>query len=371
MTNEELDKNLRKFYGEARNKNGEEYGRSSLLQIRNSIERYLNYPPHNKGMQISSNQTFSSSNQMLNATLKSLKKRGKENVKHKNPIEMTDLKVLKESGVLNNDNPLGILRNVWFHVSIYWCRRGREGQRELRHGSFRFNEDAEGEMYVEMTHDEATKNHPGGLNDDGTNEKEGRMYATTDSQDGYHSMKKYLRLLNPKCSAFFQRPKSSIPAEGPWFENKPLGVNTLSNMMKEISKAAKLSKLYTNHCIRASAITLWSEAGLASRHIMKISGHKNEQSLKHYNSHPSTSELKKCSQVLSTALGRQDRTLQQSPNESHIPSSSLPFNGQNNIPAGITGIPSLFHSCSITSVHVNINQSAVRMEVDQSKDDFK
>ena len=230
MSNDELDKNLRKFYGEARNKNGEEYGRSSLLQIRNSIERYLNYPPYNKGVQISSNPEFSSSNQMLNAALKSLKKRGKENIKHKKPIEITDLKALKESGVLNNDNPLGLLRNVWFHVTIYWCRRGREGQRELRPDSFIFCEDAEGAKCVEMTHDEATKNHPGGLKDNGTDEKEGRMYETPDPQDGYHSLKRYLGLLNPNCPAFFQRPKLSISSKGPWYEKKPLGVNKLSEM---------------------------------------------------------------------------------------------------------------------------------------------
>ncbi|KXJ06855.1 RNA-directed DNA polymerase from mobile element jockey [Exaiptasia diaphana] len=62
--------------------------------------------------------------------------------------------------------------------------RGREGQRGLRPDSFRFSESAEGEKYVEMTHDEATKNHPGGILDHGTDEKEGRMYATSDPEDG-------------------------------------------------------------------------------------------------------------------------------------------------------------------------------------------
>ena len=233
---------------------------------------------------------------MLNATLNSLRKRGKENIKHKNPIEIADLRALKESRVLSTDNPLGLLRNVWFHVTMYWCRRGREGQQELRPDSFRFCEDADGKKYVEMTHDEATKNHQGGIQEYGTYEKEGRMYATSDSEDGYHSLQKYLQLLNPKCPALFQRPKQSTPQNGaPWYENKPLGVNTLGSMMKEISKAAKLSKTYTNHCVRASAITLWSEAGLASRHIMKVSGHKSEQSLKHYNDRPSTAQLRNCS----------------------------------------------------------------------------
>lgn len=129
------------------------------------------------------------------------------------------------------------------------------------------------------------------------------MYESTDEEDGYNSLKKYISLLNPKCSALFQRPKPTVLAEGPWFENKLLGVNTLGSMMKNISKDAKLSQIYTNHCVPATTITLWTEAGLATRHIMMISGHKNEQSLKHYNSRPLTSQLKECSNVLSSALG--------------------------------------------------------------------
>jgi len=47
-----------------------------------------------------------------------------------------------------------------------------------------------------------------------------------------------------------------------WFENGCLGVNKLGSMMKELSKAANLSQGYTNHCIRATAITLWLDAVL-------------------------------------------------------------------------------------------------------------
>ena len=73
-------------------------------------------------------------------------------------------------------------------------------------------------------------------------------------------------------------------------------------MMKTISEEARLSNIYTNHCVRATAITLWSNAGISNRHIMAISGHRSEQSLVSYNSRPSTSQLHNCSQVLSRAF---------------------------------------------------------------------
>ena len=72
---------------------------------------------------------------------------------------------LKTSGVFDFTNPLSLLRSVWFHVVLYWCRRGREGQRNLPTNSFSFKVDSSGRRYVRMTHDESSKNHPGGLSD--------------------------------------------------------------------------------------------------------------------------------------------------------------------------------------------------------------
>ena len=76
----------------------------------------------------------------------------------------------------------------------------------------------------------------------------------------------------------------------------------LKNVMKKISKVAGFSTINTNHSIRATAITLWSNGGVPDRHIMSISGHRNEQSLAHYNSRPLISQLQNCSDVLSRAL---------------------------------------------------------------------
>ena len=87
-----------------------------------------------------------------------------------------------------------------------------------------------------------------------------------------------------------------------WYENKPLGVNKLRGMMKEISLGAGLSRIYTNHSVRATAITIWSDAEVPARHIMSISGHSNEQSIASYNTRPSVQQLKNCSDILLNTL---------------------------------------------------------------------
>ena len=53
--------------------------------------------------------------------------------------------------------------------------------------------------------------------------------------------------------------------------------------MGDISKNSQFSKTYTVHCLRAAAIQGMNDAGLDIRHILHMSGHLNELSVKTYN----------------------------------------------------------------------------------------
>ena len=305
MTVGQIDANLRRFYPEARKKDGEMYSKKTLLGFRHAIERFLNLPPLSRNVKFSSDPRLKRSNEMLDAQLVNLKRSGKDNTQHKPIIEDEDLMKLKSSEALSLKSPLSLLRNVWLHVVLFFCRRGREGQRQLSKSSFKSEIDAAGRNYFTMAHDEASKNHPGGIKDVSSTEKFARMYESNHQNDGYKALSLYLSKLNPQCAAFFQYPKKNwAPDDAVWFENKPLGVNKLDGMMKEISQAARLSRLYTNHSVRATAITLWSNAGVPNRHIMAISGHRNEQILVHYNTRPSSAQLHHCSDVLAQSLDR-------------------------------------------------------------------
>jgi len=235
---------------------------------------------------------FQPSNRMLDAKLKKIKKHA---------IGHEDLRRLKESAVINPKTPRGLLYNVWFHVALYFPRLGREGQRKLTKASFLFLQDEGNNWYATMAHDESRKTHQGGKYDTATNyEKRRRMYQTEHQSDGFNALQLYCRKLNPACNAFFQFPKRywNGPEESVWFENRCLGVNKLGSMMEELNKKANLSHVYTNHCIRATAVTLWSDAGLSN----SLSSHGNENSLKSYDARPSSQQLQECSNVLSSTL---------------------------------------------------------------------
>ena len=158
--------------------------------------------------------------------------------------------------------------------------------------------------------------------------------------------------LNPKSSAFFQYPSRNwAPSDPVWYDNKPLGINKLDNMMKEISQAAQLSRVYTNHSVRATAITLWSNAGVPNRHIMAISGHRNEQSLAHYNTRPSTAQLLHCSEVLSSHI--QGSTALVSVQQStHTAARSATVVENQHVRPMSCNFDSIFSNCSIQNVQV-------------------
>ena len=245
---------------------------------------------------------------MLDAKIKQLKQDGMQNTTHKPAIEKEDLPKLKGSEVFSLTKPLSLLRNVWFHVSLFWCRRGFEGQRNLKKTSFAFERDATGSPFMTMMHDETTTNHPGGISEAESFEKNGRMYKTSSPTDGYSALEVFLTKLNPECDAWFQYPKRNWrPCDQVWYENRPVGKNKLALFMKETSKEAGLTRGYTNHSVRATAITLWANAGLTDREIMAISGPRSEASWRSYHNQPSVEQLRKCSDVLSEALSDEQR----------------------------------------------------------------
>ena len=61
-----------------------------------------------------------------------------------------------------------------------------------------------------------------------------------------------------------------------------VGERTLGEKMKCISKETELSKIYTNHSVRATAVTILDKCGYEAHHITAASGHKSVSSIRSY-----------------------------------------------------------------------------------------
>ena len=198
-----------------------------------------------------------------------------------------------------------------FHL----IRRGRENLRLLTKQTFAVQADATGKKYVYQALDELDKNHRGKDQPDDS-PGEGRMYERPNSP--YCPVKTfelYLSKLNPSLSCLWQRPKvreSFSESDEVWYCNVPLGKNTIATLMSSISKEIQLSYQYTNHCIRATGVSLLDECNFEARHIMRVSGHKSESSIRSYSRRLSEVKQKEISHSLSTAcfesLERQEQT---------------------------------------------------------------
>ncbi|XP_053701972.1 uncharacterized protein LOC128747809 [Synchiropus splendidus] len=250
---------LRSFYAEARSKSGQLYSKSSLISIRSSLNRYLNEPPYSRTLDLTKDPELRSANLTLAAVIRRLEEQGAGPVVQKQAITRSDLRKLYESAVFNVDTPFGLLNKVWFETCMYFCTRGRENQRELEEDSFGHAVDEDGRKFVyfkalgpyHKSRSAAwTKRRP-----DPDEETLPRMYETGTELCPYSSFIKFVSKRNPLCSAFFQRPRDQCCASDvTWFENKAIGKNLLGTRMQMLSRAAHLSKTYTNHCIGAVSI---------------------------------------------------------------------------------------------------------------------
>ena len=237
------------------------------------------------------NKDFHKSNQMFTAVLKKMKKDGNDKTAHHPPISKADLEKLQTSGVLSTDNPRSLQRKIWFDITISFARRGRENLRELKYDCLDIKTDDGGNEYAEMTFNEATKTHTGDNLKDKDFEHKPRMYATAQENCPILSLKKYMQKRNPENYYLFQQPRPNVIEEDEvWYTSRPVGVRILNDMMKTLSKEASLSRTYTNNSVRATTITLLAHAGVETCEIMKVSGHRNEASVRSYNADSSDTQ---------------------------------------------------------------------------------
>ena len=108
-----------------------------------------------------------------------------------------------------------------------------------------------------------------------------------------------------------------------WYDNMVVGQRTLGDKMKNLSCLAKLSYPYTNHSIRATTISILDECGYEARHIMAVSGHRSENSIRSYAAKTSLSKKRKMSEALSsTTLA--DQTPQRAHSDTVLAEMNLP-----------------------------------------------
>ena len=193
-------------------------------------------------------------------------------------------------GDFNTKDPSQLLRIAWFCLTLHFGKQKRENQRKLTKELLVLQTTPQGRRYYELQRDAliSTKNHQGGLNDP-TDESDGKMFAVINSSRcPVKTIENVLKHLNPKLDCLFQRQrelsaKFNPEKESIWYCNSPVGESPLANMMKTISTAAGNTPHLTNHCVRATAVTVLSDRNVEARHIKAVTGHKTGSAIEFYN----------------------------------------------------------------------------------------
>ena len=181
-----------------------------------------------------------------------------------------------------NENNFSLQRKVQFDIRFFFSRRGSENMHKMRKNNFQLTFDQRSESwFVKKIRDELTKNHR-----DHEQIITGFMPENRDDPlCPVASFKKYQDHLNPENPFLWQKALENGFLKNDkniWYSQQHIGKNRLGKFMNEVSKKCNLSKIYTNHSIRATGITVLTRMNYTNSQIMSISGHKSIQSLAIY-----------------------------------------------------------------------------------------
>ena len=280
----ELNELLANFWPSAKKQNGDSYKKSALVGIRFGLQRHFLLK---REFDIISGGEFSKSNQIFEAEIVEFKGQGFGRVDHHSPISKEDLEKIQSSYNPSSPDSKSLQQVVWFNIMFQLISRGRENLRLLTKESFTVQVDAAGKKFVYQVADELDKNHRANVNDQ-PDDSPGERRMCERPESPYCPLKAfelYRSKLNPALSCLWQRPRATdnfSHSDEVWYCNVPLGKCTLGTFMSSISKELKLSQKHTNHCFRATAVSLLDECNFEAHHIMRVSGHKSESSIRSY-----------------------------------------------------------------------------------------
>jgi len=246
---------------------------------------------------------FKTANEMLDAKLKSNVELGiSRPTKHKAIICETDLN--KIDTYLNSEvNPVLLRYRVWYNLAIHFGSRGLEFHKQLNINSFQIQTDQSNNTeYVVLTHETRQKNFQGGLeSEDSPSDK--RMYATQTDTCPVAALRLLLERTDQSATSLFNhcsKPAMLSPQNTSiWYTDHPVKPYQFTRLMGDICKNSQCSQTYTSHCLRATAIQALNDAGFELRHIMYMSGHRNESSVRSYNRECSDKQKETLSKALS------------------------------------------------------------------------
>lgn len=283
---EKLNKLLETFYAEVKNKNGEDYEPDSLRVMMAALDRHLN----EKGYKFSiiKDREFHSSKQVLEGKARQLRQSGMGKRPNKaRSLTREEEEVLWEAEKFGTKTPDALICTLWWVLTQFFGLRGRQEHHGMKMEDFQLCTNDDGVEFVQFT-EGPTKTRQGGLNSR-KRDFQPRMFTVGGERCPVAIFKQFVerRPPNMKFSGpfYLSIKRNRRSNDNTWFKCQPMGVNSISDMMKTIVAGTSLEeseKRFTNHSARKTTVSKLKKANVERSDIVKVTGHRSVQSLDDY-----------------------------------------------------------------------------------------
>lgn len=271
LSNDDQDGAIAKFFGTIRKKDGDMMKKMSFNSMKYALVRFIRKEYNIEIL----DATFKKTETVLRNIAVRMKHENKGYIKHYDQIPDEELaKFFRE---LNVNNAEHLQWYIFVLLQIHFCKRGSENVAYYTKDTFGIQTDAEGQEFIYQKTDELTKNR---RENDTEMGPQGRIYSkpTWGDKCPVTCFRKYLNRLSNN-NRLWQRVSSSYsPISRVWYTQQPIGVNTVSQFMRKISQQFGMSRIFTNHCLRVSSISILGRC-FDENDIKTISGHSSSSSL--------------------------------------------------------------------------------------------
>ena len=211
--------------------------------------------------------------------------------------------LLWAKGLLGTSSPKVLQHTIFFYIGLQFVLRGIQEQHDLLISQLvRFPPDQT--VYSENVYYKYTeyisKNNQHRFKDANVKNKEVRAYALPGSERCLVTMlDTYLAKLPSGSSYLYMRPLENFPKDPakPWYTRQRVGVNKLKEIVSELFGKSGLEVHYTNHSLRATAVTRMFNSGVPEKIIGEKSGHRSLEALRSY-AHTSMEQEKAAGEVI-------------------------------------------------------------------------
>lgn len=283
---EELNVLLCNFFMCAKRDDGAEYQPDVLSTIFRAINRYLDVKKY--GLSISHDERFKKCRDVLAAKRKEVTKKGyggKPNATR----ELTEEEVnrLFEEQYFSTKTGEGLYKGLWWLLAIHAGWRAVDEAKKLCWKDIELKSDPETKReYLTWASERGTKTR------DGQENKGRRAYVPMIFATGtnrcpvtyYKLFREHrpIEMMEPDSPFFILVDRKKTINDTVWYHKKPMGKNTISDILPKAKKLFNFPGNVSNHSVRKTGINQLLDANVPGIYVAQHSGMKSTDSLKSY-----------------------------------------------------------------------------------------